>query len=122
MVERRMLSDFLKRLGFLDEEESADALGKTVRTLENWRQQRIGPAYTILGPEGGDGKRSGQVIYHKDWLRDYLIANKKVPVRSREIERATGDDGGNAHSRPKHRPKQREPASRRPQVEHHLRS
>jgi hypothetical protein len=97
MVERRMssdLPDFLQAEGFLTEAAAATALCKTVRTLQNWRQRRVGPAYTILGPEPRvAGKRTGQVIYHRDWLREYLLSNKRLPVaRPVEGERAADQD------------------------------
>ena len=88
------MSDFLESEGYLTEAAAAEALGKTVRTLKNWRQQRIGPAYTIIGPKNADGKRSGQVVYHRGWLLDYLKSNKSLPVKQlparRKSERAHG--------------------------------
>jgi hypothetical protein len=34
---------------WLSEEEAAAAVGKTVRTLRQWRRRRIGPPYTYFG-------------------------------------------------------------------------
>jgi hypothetical protein len=88
----RTLSGFLESEGFLSEQAAAAVLGKTVRTLAGWRQQRVGPAYTVLGKKGADGKRNGEIIYHRSWLRDYLLANKTVPVRSHESGAAAAGD------------------------------
>lgn len=60
--------------GYRTEAEAAKKYGKTVRTMQLWRQQRVGPPYVKLGntvmypdPEGDK------------WLRDQV----QQPVRSR---------------------------------------
>jgi hypothetical protein len=40
-----MLDDF----EWLSEQEAATAIGKTVRTLRQWRRRGIGPPYTFFG-------------------------------------------------------------------------
>jgi hypothetical protein len=84
-----MLSELLRNEGYLSEDEAAKAVGKTKRTLQSWRQQRIGPAWTYNGQD---------VLYHKDWIFEHLKATKQQPVRSR------GGDRGSEH---KHRASQR---------------
>jgi hypothetical protein len=76
---RKQLSEFLASRGFRDEDGAAERLGKSVRTLALWRQKRTGPKWTLNGE---------QVIYHDDWLLDYLNANMKEPVRSAANKRA----------------------------------
>jgi hypothetical protein len=60
--------------GYRTEAEQALFLGKTARTLRNWRVQRLGPPWACLGRT---------IIYPKDdsekWLRDQV----QQPVRSR---------------------------------------
>jgi hypothetical protein len=70
------LSDFLKRAGYLSEDETAAALNRSVRTLKRWRQRRIGLKWTTVG-----GVEDGQPIYHQDWILDHLKSNAKQPVR-----------------------------------------
>lgn len=60
--------------GYQTEEEKAAQLGKSRRTLQIWRQRRVGPPYVKVG---------NTVIYPIDegekWLRDQV----QQPVRSR---------------------------------------
>ena len=60
--------------GYKTESEKAAEYGKSVRTMQLWRQKRIGPPFvklgnTVLYPDSEDEK----------WLRDQL----QQPVRSR---------------------------------------
>jgi hypothetical protein len=56
------------------EEEQARRLGKTVRTLQLWRQQGRGLRYVKAGMT---------VLYPFDAEAEYLKAQEQVPVRSR---------------------------------------
>jgi phage terminase Nu1 subunit (DNA packaging protein) len=69
--------------GYRTEEEQAKLLGKTVRTLRNWRKQRTGPAYTRNGKE---------YLYHDDWTAEWLRAGKRQPLRERRRARQRTDD------------------------------
>jgi hypothetical protein len=59
---------------YLTEQQQAEALGKTVRTLRRWRKMRVGPAYT----------RNGSVVlYRPDWNREWLEAGKQQMPRAK---------------------------------------
>jgi Helix-turn-helix domain len=60
--------------GYLTEQESADALHKTPRTLQSWRQQGIGPAYVKIGKT---------VFYERSALLAWVKAQQHEPVRGR---------------------------------------
>lgn len=49
----------------------AQLLGCTVRTLENWRQRRIGPAWTKLGH---------RVVYRERALMQWIRDQEQKPV------------------------------------------
>ncbi len=55
----------------LTPKETADYLGVSIDTLDDWRSKRIGPAFTKLG----DGVRS-PVRYELDDLIAYVRARK----------------------------------------------
>jgi hypothetical protein len=55
---------------WLTEGEAAAELKKTPRTLQSWRQKRIGPAWS---------KNGNVVLYHRDALREYLFAGVVRP-------------------------------------------
>jgi len=58
--------------GYLSEQEQAERLNRTVRTLRAWRRRREGPPWVKMG---------GSVLYpdNLDWLK----AQIHQPVRSR---------------------------------------
>jgi len=49
----------------------ADRIGCTVRTLENWRQRRVGPAWVKVGH---------RIMYREPALHDWIRANEQQPV------------------------------------------
>jgi len=55
----------------LPQQQAADTLGKTVRTLENWRARRIGPAWTRIG---------GRIYYREAALLDWIKSQEQRPV------------------------------------------
>jgi hypothetical protein len=59
---------------YLTEDEEAEELKKTVRTLRRWRKMRMGPAYTHNGKD---------VLYRHDWNREWLEAGKRQMPRAR---------------------------------------
>ena len=62
-----------KLLGdFLSEEQFAAEIHKTVRTVQRWRAQRIGPPVTFIGKTPHYNKGSAQ-----QWLR----SRKRRPAR-----------------------------------------
>ena len=50
---------------------AADQLGCTVRTLENWRNRRIGPAWTKIGH---------RVFYRQAALEQWIRDQERSPV------------------------------------------
>ena len=60
--------------GYLSEPTLAEQLGKTVRTLQLWRQTRQGPPWTKIGDT---------VMYAEDSVRAWLKSLEQQPVRSR---------------------------------------
>jgi len=50
---------------------AADQLGCTVRTLENWRNRRIGPAWTKIGH---------RVFYREAALSSWIVSQEQRPV------------------------------------------
>jgi hypothetical protein len=54
------------------EAQAAGELNKTRRTLQSWRARGVGPRWTRNGKE---------VLYRRDWLAEYLLANAVEPVR-----------------------------------------
>jgi hypothetical protein len=70
-----MSSQFLKRNGFLTEDEESVELGKSVRTLQHWRKLGIGPAWTT--------DAGGSAYYRHEWNLEYLMGRKRPPVRER---------------------------------------
>jgi phage terminase Nu1 subunit (DNA packaging protein) len=52
----------------------ADMLGCTVRTLEQWRQSRVGPAWTKVGH---------RVYYREKALESWIRAQERHPVAGR---------------------------------------
>ncbi len=63
-----------KMPGYSTEAEKAEQLGKTVRTLQYWRQKRIGPPFVKLG---------NTILYPDDESDKWLRALVQQPVRSR---------------------------------------
>jgi len=49
----------------------ADRIGCTIRTLENWRQRRVGPAWVKVG---------NRVMYRERALNDWIRSNEQQPV------------------------------------------
>lgn len=60
--------------GYLSQETLAEQLGKTVRTLQIWRQKRQGPPWTQIGDT---------VLYAEESVRAWLKSLEQQPVRSR---------------------------------------
>jgi DNA-binding transcriptional MerR regulator len=60
--------------GYRTEEQQAERLGKTVRTLRLWRQQGIGPAWIKAGKS---------VLYSEDSDVRWLKSLEQRPVRAR---------------------------------------
>jgi hypothetical protein len=81
------MSQFLASNGWRTEDETAERLNKSKRSLQGWRQRRIGPAWMRNGKE---------VLYHDDWIIDYLKSCKQEPVRSRENESAAAGNNQDA--------------------------
>lgn len=66
--------------GYSSEQEVARQLGIAVRTLQKWRELKIGPAWTRMG------KRA---VYYRDAaILEYLAAQEVKPVRSRKVARS----------------------------------
>jgi hypothetical protein len=59
---------------YLPEDETASQLNKTPRTLQNWRQQGIGPPYTVVGKT---------IYYERSKLLSWLRDQQRQPVRTR---------------------------------------
>jgi len=72
---------------FLNEEETAAELGKTVRTLRSWRTLGIGPPYVMFG-------RNAR--YNRDALRKHYLAQQVVPARTRQTRRAKASSSAQA--------------------------
>jgi hypothetical protein len=60
--------------GYITEPDLGVQLNKSVRTLQSWRQKRIGPPWTELGTT---------ILYSEDGVRAWLKGNEQQPVRSR---------------------------------------
>jgi hypothetical protein len=60
--------------GYRGEKEQAERLGKTVRTLQTWRQEGRGLRYVKAG---------NTVLYPFEAEEEYLKAQEIAPVRSR---------------------------------------
>jgi hypothetical protein len=65
---------------YLTEDELAEELGVTVRTLQGWRQARKGPPWTRMG---GSENRAGRVLYPRPGISPWLQANTVQPARER---------------------------------------
>jgi Helix-turn-helix domain len=59
---------------YLTETETANELDKGVRTLQIWRAQRTGPAWTKVGKT---------ILYSRDAILAWLKAQEQQPVRQR---------------------------------------
>jgi hypothetical protein len=59
---------------YLTEAETANELDKGVRTLQIWRAQRTGPAWTKVGKT---------ILYSRDAILAWLKAQEQQPVRQR---------------------------------------
>jgi hypothetical protein len=60
--------------GYLTEAEAAQELAKGVRTLQIWRAQRTGPAWTKIGKT---------ILYNRDAILAWLKSQEQQPVRQR---------------------------------------
>jgi hypothetical protein len=58
---------------WLDEAAAAAEVGKTIRTLRDWRKRGIGAPYSMFG-------RTAK--YHKDALRQHFLEQQVTPVRA----------------------------------------
>ncbi len=65
---------------YLTEQQLAEQLDKTPRTLQSWRQRRCGPPWTILGKT---------VFYRKDAFIGWLRSLEQQPVRSQRTSRVS---------------------------------
>ena len=63
-----MLQEFFEE--YLTETEMADALNVSARTLQRWRRQKRGPAYTRKGKT---------VLYPRDGIAAWLKINEVEP-------------------------------------------
>lgn len=54
----------------------ADQLGCTVRTLENWRNRRTGPAWTKIGH---------RVMYRESSLENWIRQQEQRPVAGEAV-------------------------------------
>jgi len=60
---------------WMSEDEAAAFVGKTIRTLRQWRQKREGPPYAFFGRT---------VRYHRGALVEFYKSNQIInPVRKR---------------------------------------
>lgn len=55
----------------LPQQQAAATLDRTVRTLENWRARRIGPAWTRIG---------GRIYYREAALVHWIKSQEQRPV------------------------------------------
>jgi hypothetical protein len=62
---------------WLEEEEAAAAVGKTVRTLRQWRRRGVGPPYTHFGRTIKYRKRS----FVEHYRRREIKPNRNRPSR-----------------------------------------
>ena len=60
----------------LSEREASSHLGLSVRTLQDWRQRRTGPAYSKIGR---------RVVYDVMELDAFLAAGRVVPTVADEV-------------------------------------
>jgi hypothetical protein len=60
---------------WLGEAGAAAELGKSVRTLRDWRRQGKGPPYALFGRT---------IRYNRQALADHFKAQQVIPVRERE--------------------------------------
>jgi len=60
----------------LTEAQLADELGRSVRTIQRWRAQRVGPPFIRLGRE---------IRYRPDAVRDWLLANEQAQPRASSV-------------------------------------
>jgi hypothetical protein len=61
--------------GYIPEADLAQQIGKSVRTLEIWRQRREGPAWTKIGKS---------VFYNTEAVLAWLKSQEQQPVRQRK--------------------------------------
>jgi hypothetical protein len=59
---------------WMTEAEAADFVGKTIRTLRQWRQRREGPPYAYFGRT---------IRYHRPAFVDFFKARQIQPARTR---------------------------------------
>jgi hypothetical protein len=59
---------------WMDEDEAAASVRKTIRTLRDWRKRGEGPPYTRFGRT---------VRYHRPTFVEFFKASQIQPVRSR---------------------------------------
>jgi len=65
--EINMIDPLYKRLVCLNQKQTADILGISSGSLENWRKEGIGPSYKKIE----NGKR-GRVLYPKSAIVEWL--------------------------------------------------
>jgi len=58
--------------GYLSEDEQAERLGKTRRTLQLWRQRGVAPPYTKIGKA---------IFYRDEAVAEWLRGQEQQPVR-----------------------------------------
>ena len=57
----------------IPEQELADELGRTVRTLQRWRSERTGPPFIRLGR---------QILYRREAVREWLKSLEQEQPRA----------------------------------------
>lgn len=84
-----------QRLGLLEENEVAGALGLQDRTLKSWRTERTGPVYVKAGKS---------VFYLFDDVRNWLHSRRVMPDETTETTQTTtekmGESNDDAEARP----------------------
>jgi hypothetical protein len=57
---------------YLTEQELADQLARSLRTIKRWRAERAGPAYTLIGKT---------VVYRRSGIPEWLRAQEQPTIR-----------------------------------------
>jgi Helix-turn-helix domain len=73
---------------FLSEEEAAAAIGKSLRTLRQWRRRGIGPPYVLFGRT---------IRYRKPAFVEHFRQTEIRPVRTRKNGKPEADQAKTWH-------------------------
>jgi hypothetical protein len=60
---------------YRQEEDAAERIGKSQRTLQLWRQRGEGPRWTYIGKTP---------VTTDEWIEEYLRSRERQPVRRRQ--------------------------------------